>query len=60
MAFQKYTSLSWFAELTALFDRVLKSSGRDLVAKYFRNRAAHNTVSGVPEEWDGVEKFASK
>ena len=49
-----------FAQATALFDQILRADARDLVAKYFRNRSAQFTVSGVPENWDGVEKLTSK
>jgi CheY-like chemotaxis protein/class 3 adenylate cyclase/anti-sigma regulatory factor (Ser/Thr protein kinase) len=49
-----------FAEATGLFNRINRLNPGDQVAKYFRQKAAHYTVNGVPEDWDGVEKLLEK
>ncbi|MBR9999076.1 MAG: tetratricopeptide repeat protein [Cyclobacteriaceae bacterium] len=49
-----------FAEATALFNRIIKSNPGDLVSKHFRQKSAHYTVNGVPDDWDGIEKLLEK
>jgi len=56
---QNYTSRE-FADATAIFNKILKSSQEDRVADYFRNRAARFTIEGVPDDWDGVERLETK
>jgi signal transduction histidine kinase/class 3 adenylate cyclase/ActR/RegA family two-component response regulator/Tfp pilus assembly protein PilF len=49
-----------FAEATALFDRIIKINPGDLVSTHFRQQAAHYTVNGAPENWDGIERLIEK
>jgi signal transduction histidine kinase/CheY-like chemotaxis protein/class 3 adenylate cyclase/Tfp pilus assembly protein PilF len=49
-----------FAEATGMFNRIIKITPGDQVAKYFRQKSAHYTVYGVPENWDGIDKLLEK
>jgi signal transduction histidine kinase/CheY-like chemotaxis protein/class 3 adenylate cyclase/Flp pilus assembly protein TadD len=49
-----------FAEATALFNRIIKTNPGDLVSIHFRQQAAHYTVNGAPDNWDGIEKLVEK
>jgi hypothetical protein len=49
-----------FASAVAIFDNILKNNPQDLVASYFRTRSAEYTISGVLEDWDGVERMENK
>ena len=49
-----------FAEATGLFNRIIRLNPGDQAAKYFRQKSAHYTVNGVPDDWDGVEKLLEK
>ena len=49
-----------FPKATALFDKITTENPNDKVAYYFMNKAAQYTVSGVPENWEVINKMDSK
>lgn len=49
-----------FGEANAIFSRILKVVPNDLVAEYFRKRAARFAYEGVPDDWEGIERLDIK
>ena len=49
-----------FPKASAAFDRVLAVNPKDEVAKYFMNKSAEYTISGVPENWGFANVMGEK
>jgi two-component system, sensor histidine kinase ChiS len=45
-----------FTRASVHFNEVLKSNPRDMAASIFLKRAAHLMVTGVPDDWSGVDE----
>ncbi|MDO6518868.1 ATP-binding protein [Zobellia uliginosa] len=49
-----------FPKASAAFDKVLTANPKDRVAKYFVTKSAEYTISGVPKDWEIVNKMSEK
>lgn len=49
-----------FAEAAAIFRKILKANTNDLPARLFMNKSRAYLLSGVPDDWTGVEVMTFK
>lgn len=56
----KYFFNKEFPRASATFDGVLTKNSKDDVAKYFMTKSAEYTITGVPQNWDMVNKMITK
>ena len=49
-----------FPKSSALFDKVLGKNPNDGVAQYFMTKSAEYTISGVPKDWEVINKMETK
>ncbi|WP_186525866.1 tetratricopeptide repeat protein [Seonamhaeicola sediminis] len=49
-----------FPKASALFDKVINKNPKDDVAYYFMTKSAEYTISGVPEDWEVINKMDKK
>ena len=49
-----------FPKASAMFDKVLNKNPNDQVARYFMTKSAEYTISGVPKDWEAINRMEVK
>ncbi len=49
-----------FPEASVVFNKIVKKNSQDFAAAYFYRRAIQFAMTGVPDDWTGVEKLETK
>jgi two-component system sensor histidine kinase ChiS len=49
-----------FPEASVVFNKIAKKNDQDLAAVYFYKRSVQFAMTGVPDDWTGVEKLEAK